>query len=279
MRVISYGGGVQSTALLVLAVRGDLGPVDAALFANVGDDSEDPDTLRYVRDYAVPLGHLGGVGIDCNPRKWRGTQVPVLTIQRTRRDGTTRTLYADLMSSRRSIDIPARMPDSGAPGNRNCTAEYKLKVVDRWLARRGAVPSTVLIGFSWDEAERMGNGRKTTTSTAEYPLIDRRLTRDDCKRIIERAGLPLPPKSSCYFCPYRKPSDFARMRRDRPALFWKAADLERVLIERRAALGKDPVYLTRFGRPLAEAIGEELQTELDFGTGPGETCDEGYCWT
>jgi hypothetical protein len=40
--VISYGGGVQSTALLVLAIQRQLGPVDAALFANVGDDSEDP---------------------------------------------------------------------------------------------------------------------------------------------------------------------------------------------------------------------------------------------
>ncbi len=45
MRVISYGGGVQSTALLVLANRGEIRYVDAALFANVGDDSEDPDTL------------------------------------------------------------------------------------------------------------------------------------------------------------------------------------------------------------------------------------------
>jgi hypothetical protein len=39
--IISYGGGVQSTAMLVLAIRGQLGyQIDAALFANVGDDSE-----------------------------------------------------------------------------------------------------------------------------------------------------------------------------------------------------------------------------------------------
>ena len=42
MRVISYGGGVQSTALVVLAAQGKIGHVDAALFANVGDDSEHP---------------------------------------------------------------------------------------------------------------------------------------------------------------------------------------------------------------------------------------------
>ena len=48
MRVISYGGGVQSPALLVMAARGELGKVDAALFCNVGDDSEHPETLEYV---------------------------------------------------------------------------------------------------------------------------------------------------------------------------------------------------------------------------------------
>ena len=34
---ISYGGGVQSTALIVLAATGRI-HADAALFANVGDD-------------------------------------------------------------------------------------------------------------------------------------------------------------------------------------------------------------------------------------------------
>lgn len=46
MRVISYGGGVQSTAMIVLAAQGKLGPVTDAIFANVGDDSEHPQTLR-----------------------------------------------------------------------------------------------------------------------------------------------------------------------------------------------------------------------------------------
>ena len=45
MKVISYGGGVQSTAMLVLANQGAIDSVDAALFSNVGDDSEHPATL------------------------------------------------------------------------------------------------------------------------------------------------------------------------------------------------------------------------------------------
>ena len=44
-------------------------------------------------------------------------------------------------------------------------------------------------------------------------------------------------------------------------------------------LGKDPVYLTRFGKPLAEAIAER-QTDLPGLLDPDtDSCDEGYCWT
>lgn len=54
LSVISYGGGVQSTAMMVLAAQGELA-VDAMLFANVGNDSERKATLNYVRDVAIPF--------------------------------------------------------------------------------------------------------------------------------------------------------------------------------------------------------------------------------
>lgn len=51
LRAVSYGGGVQSTALLVLAARGE---IDFPLFlhADVGHDSEAKGTIRYVREVA-----------------------------------------------------------------------------------------------------------------------------------------------------------------------------------------------------------------------------------
>jgi len=60
IRVFSYGGGVQSTAVLVLTVQGKLS-YDAFLFANVGDDSEHPKTLAYVRNVAMPYAEKHGV--------------------------------------------------------------------------------------------------------------------------------------------------------------------------------------------------------------------------
>jgi hypothetical protein len=269
LSVISYGGGVQSTAMLVLAATGRLGhQIDAALFANVGDDSEHPATLDYVRDVAVPWAAERGL--------------PVHELQRVKRDGTTETLWGRLMKPEsRSLPIPVRMPDTGAPGTRSCTKDFKISVVGKWLKAHGAKagnPATVCIGISTDEITRVGNKRVEPYERPVYPLIDLGLNRSACQRVIAEAGLPVPGKSSCYFCPFHRPQMWSEMRRDEPDLFGKAVDLEATLIARREKLGRDPVYLTRFGKPLAEAV-DEAQDMLP-GFGPEmETCDEGYCWT
>lgn len=268
MKVISYGGGVQSTALLVLATRGALGHVDAALFANVGDDSERSTTLHYVREVAIPFGAAHGVAVH--------------ELRRVKRDGAVETVASRMLRpGGRSLVIPARGSRTGKPSKRSCTSDFKVRVIGRWLKRMGASsrqPATVMLGISWDEIERMSNKAAEPYEQRVYPLIDRRLTREDCKRIIESAGLPVPPKSACYFCPFTRPSAWAAMRRDEPAVFHQAAHVEAALNAKQDAIGRQRVYLTRFGKPLPEAIAEG-QPVLDFGEGPGETCDEGYCWT
>jgi hypothetical protein len=265
LRVISYGGGVQSTALIVLATQGKIEPVDAALFANVGDDSEHPATLEYVRNIAIPWAADHGVTVH--------------ELHRVMRDGSSRTLMQDLTRDSRTINIPVRM-SNGSPGNRNCTATYKIKVVGKWLKANGASkdnPAHVCIGISTDEIIRVNNKKAQPYEIPTYPLIDLGLDRSACQQLIADAGLPVPPKSSCYFCPFHRPQMWSEMRRDEPELFWKAADLEATLIARRKELGKDPVYLTRFAKPLAEAIGEAQDT-LPFSPDT-DSCDEGYCWT
>lgn len=273
MRIISYGGGVQSTALLVLAVQGKLGPIDAALFANVGDDSENPATLRYIEQYSLPLGMCGGV--------------PVHVLSRVTRKGTVETLRMRLRAAAanhavENYVIPLRGDDGAPLFRRNCTVDFKVRVVERWLREHGVSKKNkaeTLIGFSWDEAARVGNGGGSKISTPAYPLLDMRATRDDCKRIITDAGLPLPPKSSCYFCPYHRPSEWKRMRVEEPELFEQAALIEDEMNTLRLAKGRGLIWLTKFNGPLREVI-DTSQQALDFGTGPGaESCDEGYCWT
>lgn len=272
LRVISYGGGVQSTAMIVLAVEG-LIHADAALFANVGDDSEHPATLTYVRDVMTPWAAE------------RGLPVHELHPKPQRKDNRVQTLWQQLVddeNDRLSISIPVYM-STGQPGIRSCTREYKVAVLARWLKDHGAsreTPADVLIGISTDEFHRASTKRAQSYERPVFPLLALGIDRAECQRIIQRAGLPIPGKSSCYFCPYKRTQQWAEMARDEPQLFAQAADLEASLIRRRQARGKDPVYLTRFGRPLREAVGAAQDMLPLFDSSPdADTCDEGHCWT
>jgi hypothetical protein len=267
IRTFSFGGGWQSTAALVLAARGEL-DFTVFAFANVGDDSEDPATLAYVRRHAAPFAAAHGLELH--------------TLNRVRRDGTTETLYGRLTKEgSRSLPIPVRM-SNGAPGTRSCTADFKIRVIGKWLKARGATaehPATVGVGISLDEIHRANARRAEPYERIVYPLLDLRIRRADCPDIIRSAGLPVPPKSACWFCPFHQTARWTDMRRDRPALFDQACDLEDLLNARRDALGKDHVYLTRFGVPLRRATPQADLLPLEWdGDGNGE-CDSGWCFT
>lgn len=276
LRTVSFGGGVQSTALLVLASRQviDFGTF---LFANTGDDSENPATLHYLRTVAIPYAAAHGIALH--------------ELHRTRADGSVETLYGRLTrDGSRSLPIPVRM-DNGAPGTRSCTTDFKIAVIGRWLKAHGASPAnpaTVAVGLSHDEVHRISNRRIEPYEQVVYPLIDLRLRRADCVAIIRRAGLPVPEKSACFFCPLSRPSRFAEMRRDQPDLFARTCQLEALLNQRRAQLGKDPVWLTRFGKPLDQAVpaagptlpgldAPDPDTDVDAHDDSG--CDNGACFT
>lgn len=274
LRIVSYGGGVQSTALMVLAAEGRI-DFRTFVFANVGDDSEDPATIDYIRDVAAAYAERAGIELHQVDR------IP----QRGAHKGEVETLYGRLTrEGSRSLPIPVRM-SNGAPGTRSCTADFKIAVIGRWLKDHGASATnkaTVGVGISLDEIERVNNRRSMPYETNVYPLLDHDppLRRQDCARIIERAGLPVPPKSSCWFCPFHRPSTWAEMRRDRPELFERAAVLEDLLNVRRTDLERDPVFLTRFNRPLRDAI-PEAQQMLPLLDQPGDDetqCDNGVCF-
>ncbi|MFF7019368.1 MULTISPECIES: phosphoadenosine phosphosulfate reductase [Streptomyces] len=267
LRVFSFGGGVQSVACLVLATQGRI-DFDRFLFANVGEDSEDPATITYFRQHAAPFAAAHGITIE--------------ELHRTRRNGSTETLYGRLTrEGSRSIGIPVRMAN-GAPGRRSCTGDFKIKVVGKRLKQLGASasnPALVGVGISVDEIQRANTRRSEPYEQMTYPLLDLGLRRTDCHRIIHAAGLPVPPKSACYFCPFRRPEAWREMRRTTPDLFAKSCQLETLLNERRTMLGKDPVYLTRYGKPLDQAIPDGWDT-LPFDEWD-ETglCDSGRCFT
>lgn len=262
LRAFSSGGGVQSSAALVLSKRGEI-DFPLHLFANVGEKAENPETLIYAREVLMP--YAAQHGIDFREVQW---------IDRT---GKVRDLYDDLLTAKRSIDIPMRLA-SGAFGNRKCTARYKIEVVARWLRKAGATrenPAVLAIGISTDEIGRAKDGvpKQQPWTTRTNPLLTLGLSRIDCELIVASEGLPPAPKSSCWFCPFQGGDQWRARQRNQPDLFAKAEALEETLNERRVFLGRDRAGLANGNLPLAEAIHNPQLVLFE------EFCDTGSCMT
>lgn len=255
---VSHGGGRQTIAMLVLRARGEI-PHNLFLFANVGERSENPDTLAYHREIAMPYAKKHG--IELREIGWID------------RSGRRRDLYDDLLRQENSLTIPLR--DSGGFANRKCTSRYKIEVVARELKLLGATaenPAEVAIGISVDEIERASPGipRQQPWTKRTYPLLDLGMKVADCIRLIGDAGLPIPPRSACSFCPFQDAEQWRHQRRTRPGLFARNADLDRILRERHVRLRGDPAGLASPTIPLDQAVADQLS--LGF-------CDSGSCFT
>lgn len=266
IRAFSYGGGVQSTAALVLAAKREI-DFPLFLYANVGDDHE-PATLKYARDVAATYAVRHGI-----------------ELVEVERGGVNRSLLHKIERLPSSVPIPMRMDASGAPGNRTCTQEFKIVPVLRELKARGASvddPAVVGLGITVDEIQRVRTAYdpRVPEQRRDYPLVTLNLTRQDCVNIITGAGVPVPPKSACFFCPYHSLEQWKRLRRENRDQFDRSVDLERRMQKRRADLGKDPVWLTDLGarhRVTLDVLIADDQLTLD--DEHIDNCDGGFCFT
>lgn len=267
MRIFSFGAGVQSTAVLVLASQGKV-QYDHFLFSNVGEDSEHPDTLVYFEDIALPFAKEHGLDLR-EVRKYR--------------KGEIETIRGRIFSTERSVPIPMFM-NTGAPGNRACTMDFKIRVIDRWVRqnRNDIDRFTVGLGISIDEFQRARSRDpdevyKGLWKELEYPLIDLRISRNDCQQIIANAGIPVPPPSACYFCPFHRNMEWHRLRQNKPALFWDAVKIENHMQAKRKELwDKDKVWMHRKLIPLDVAIPDQ---PFLFDLDNMDNCESGYCFT
>ncbi len=255
--IFSFGGGVQSTAALVLAARREI-DIKQFVFANTGDDSESAATLSFIERIAKPYAKAHGLSLETVAKK--------------------QTLYENLVGANRTIAIPVYLRtqnDEAAPGNRKCTSDWKIKPIASFLRKLGAKPKqpgVVAIGISTDECHRAKDSQ-IASQTHSFPLLDLGISRLECGNIIREAGLEVPPKSACWFCPYKKLKEWRRMAAEEPELFERAAKLEAKLEAKRGDMGKDSIFLTRTLKPLSEAVLPSEQLSLF-----DDDCT-GYCWT
>lgn len=287
----SYGGGVQSTALLVLAATGRF-KCSTFVFANVGHDSENPATVDYVRDIATPYAAKHSIKLVEVERPTWPTGDPHTLLSHLLAyngcqacgagpDDECYPACPSTVNTGGDLPIPVKITPSGAPVARSCTKHWKIVPVTRWLIEhRGAsaeIPLDVALGISVDEIERAKPGidPRVPTQRRVFPLLDLGLHRNDCRRIIAEAGLPIPAKSTCWFCPFHSARQWAEIRRDDPDRFDAAADLEVDLNVQRHRRKLGPVFLTSTLKPLS--LIHEAQEALPLGDDLG--CDSGWCMT
>lgn len=72
----------------------------------------------------------------------------------------------------------------------------------------------------------------------KYPLREWGLDRAACGRLIVDQGLPLPPKSACFFCPAMSKIEILQLKQEEPELHRLALEMERVYREGRHFRGE-----------------------------------------
>lgn len=122
--------------------------------------------------------------------------------------------------------------------HRWCTKQFKANAIDVFYSK----PCVELIGFDFSENIRRDRMIERNKVVSEFPLITANIDRQGCIDIIKRHGLPVPPKSGCYICPFQSRKGWIELKRVHPDLFCKATKLEKLCNERRAVAGKEPVY-------------------------------------
>ena len=212
LTIASYGGGTNSTALLIECANRGI-PVDLILFADTG--GEKPHTYNYVRIFSDWLVNHG---------------LPeIITVKKVDLNGDVLTLEDNCLNK--------KMLPSIAYGYKKCSQKYKIqpqdKYVNNWNPARelwkGGDKITKLIGYDADEPHRADAEPSEDNKKKydfRYPLIEWDMGRDDCIATIERAGLCLPGKSACFYCPNSHPSEIRQLQAVYPHLAARAVAME-----------------------------------------------------
>lgn len=263
--VVSYGGGTNSTAILILLKRKGLRPT-LIMFADTGD--ENPHTYK----------HLDVMQAWC-----RTNGFPEITVVRNQlpqgiKDGS---LYGECL---RLGTLPAKVF-----GGSSCSVKWKVepqnKYLKKWMAENGASYVRHLIGFDADEIHRSqkagtlaGAAARADTESTEYPLIEAGWGRDECVQAIDEEGLPRPGKSACFMCPSSRKPEVVALSKKYPVLYMKAVALERRAL---AGEGQAPAAQVKgLGRHWNwETLeGVDVASEVDCGCYDGESATEETLW-
>lgn len=275
--VLNLGAGVQSSALALMAAKGEITPMpDFACFA---DTQAEP---KSVYDWL----------------EWLEGELPFPVYKVTKGNLTTASLTPKIRGKdgagpKGSEYIPKLIPLFGlkpdgtmaAAIGRKCTSDYKIVPIQQKIKElcgiaRGQKECTVTqwIGISWDEVQRMKMSRHPWTQM-RWPLIEQQINREQCKEWMKLNGYPEPPRSACYYCPFHSDDEWRRLRNEDPDYFQKAIEFDKEIRDKyknHDKIMQMEVYLHRKCKPLEDI---DFDNEVDKGQGFfdfGNEC-EGMC--
>jgi hypothetical protein len=245
LHIISLGAGVQSSTMALMAAKGELTPMPTcAIFADT--KCEPLEVYRWL--------------------DWLEKQLPFPVHRVAEKRGLLNNIVRSL-GQRRIASVPffTESKRGGGKLRRQCTKEFKIVPITRKVRElvglkpgkpgpRKATLAVQWIGISLDEVTRMKPSRIKWIEHI-WPLVDRRMKRQDCLRWMEKNGYPMPPRSACTFCPYHSSTEWARLKADSYA--WRQIVAVDSLIRNGVRGTKEKLFLHPSMKPI---------TEVDFST-------------
>ena len=238
INIVSYGGGANSTALLIGLHQHRI-PVDLILFADTG--GEHPHTYAY---------------LDIMDRWLKDHGMPeIARVYKTTKDGNRLTLEDECLKS-------GTLP-SIAYGFKRCSLKHKIGPQEKFCnnyppCREVWASGKKVVKFiGYDAGEHYRSNKVLLRDLADpkyskwYPLMEWGWDRAACIRAIEAADLPQPGKSSCFFCPSMRAEEIIDLREHYPDLFRRALALEdnaRANLKTVQGLGRNYSWRERFGK-------------------------------
>ena len=196
---LSFGGGVNSTAMLIELVKRKESP-DFILFADTG--GEFPETYDHIETMQEWLSNNSDIRIDiCSEKK---------------------SLESDCLDRE---TLPGK-----AFGFGSCSEHFKIRPQRRWIKAKGIKDAMWMVGIHHRESQRalrIHNQRKDVC----FPLINWMWGQKECLDAIASEGIPIPRKSACFFCPSSKKKEVFEISKSHPELFERAVEMERAAKE------------------------------------------------
>jgi hypothetical protein len=267
-RILSIGWGVQSFTLAMMAKFGDIAPFDYIIHGDTSHES----TLTYAH-----IEKYKSIIIDPSRYIVVGTATSNKAVVRISAESKNKYTYVPVYVKNKA----------GKDGKliRYCTSKWKIDPANSWIKkyaktlgyfRKNTIPPDdfihVCLGISLDEYTRMKQSRLSWIKNV-YPLIDLRMTREDCVTYLTERGIDVPPKSSCVFCPFSSPEKFAEL--------WNIPqDRENILAAEREILTLKPDrehYIHRSLQPIQAVVDQYNLSKIDP-TVDDPGCDSGYCF-